>query len=145
LLPKDSNGSPIFPPGAAPAARGGTIRNGRYTPTRIDVYGGELASNFTVYEMTFEFRDGYFQAAYQIFVGTGAVLGSAEVTFVGTVTPSDIALEFEVVSCATEPCTELGLSCDLPTFVMYSATGNGLVTIQPYSDGSTIVTTYSRQ
>jgi hypothetical protein len=145
LLPKDSNGSPVFPPGDAPSATGGTLRNGRYVPTRLDVYRQDINPDFTVYEMTFEFRNGFFQARYQIFIGTGAVLGSDEVVSVGTVNTSGTALELEVESCATGSCTGLGLSCDLPTFVLYSATPNGMVTYQPYSDGTTNVTTYSRQ
>jgi hypothetical protein len=135
----------VFPPGAPPGATGGTLRNGRYAPTRIDIYGQAAAPAFVVYEMTFEFRDGFAQTGYRIFIGTGAVLGSDEVEFVGTVTPAGTSLEFDVDSCATEECTSLDLSCAFPTSVGYTATANSLVTILPASDGSTVVTTYSRQ
>lgn len=146
LMSRDSNGVPLFPPGPPPNATGGTIRNGRYTPIRVDVYGQANAPAFVVFEMTFEFRDGFVQVGYRVFIGTGAVLGSDEVHFVGTATTAGTSLQFDVDSCATGPCTGLGgISCDLPASLAYSATANGLVTIQPASDGSTVVVTYSRQ
>jgi hypothetical protein len=145
LFPRDANGGVVFPPGAPPAAAGGTLRNGRYSPTRIDVYGQAADPAFVTYEMTFEFRDGFAQAGYRAFVGTGAVLASDEVEFVGTVTPSGTSLAFDVDSCATGACTSFtGISCDLPASVRYTATANGLITFLA-SGPTTIVTTYARQ
>ncbi|MET0413207.1 MAG: hypothetical protein ABW217_18015 [Polyangiaceae bacterium] len=138
----------VFPAGAPPPATGGTLRNGRYTPTRIDVYNQASDPTFATYEMTFEFRDGFVQAGYGVFIGTGAVLGSDEVEFVGTVTPSGTSLQFDVDSCATGSCTSVtGISCDLPTSIAYTATANGLVTFLPTGNLGqvTLVTTYARQ
>jgi len=147
LMSVDSqSGQPIFPTGRPPGATGGTVRNGRYVPTRVDVYGRDAAPAFAVFEMTFEFRDGFVQLGYQIFVGTGAVLGSAEVRFVGTATSSGTSLRFDVDGCDASPCTTFdGLDCIVPASLSYSAAQNSLVTIQPASDGSTVVITYSRQ
>jgi hypothetical protein len=140
------SGQPIFPTGQPPAATGGTVRNGRYTPIRVDVYGRNAAPGFAVFEMTYEFRDGFVQIGYQIFVGTGAVLGSSEVQFVGTATTAGTSLQFTVQGCDPGDCTSFeGLDCTVPASLPYSATQNSLVTIQSASDGSTVVITYSRQ
>jgi hypothetical protein len=148
LFPVDpATGGPIFPLGAPPVATGGSIGNGRYEPTRIDVYGQAEVPTFVVNELTFEFLDGFVQVSYQGFVGTGAVLGSAEIAFVGTATPRGSSLELDVEACAPAgSCSTFEtVACSVPTSLPYSATASGLVTIQPASDGSTVVTTYSRQ
>jgi hypothetical protein len=96
--------------------------------------------------MTFEFRDGFVRIGYQIFIGTGAVLGSAEVRFVGTAASSGSSLQLDVDGCDAEPCTGLeGVDCVVPASLPYTATANGLTTIQRASDGTTVVITYSRQ
>jgi hypothetical protein len=140
-------GGVIFPPGQPPAATGGTVQNGRYAITRMDVYGQATAPAFAVNELTFEFSDGFAQVRYAAFLGTGAVLGSPELSFVGTVTSVGSSLQFDVDACpAPNSCLTGGtVTCDVPASVPYSATPGGLVTIQPASDGSTVVTTYSRE
>ena len=150
LFPVDpATGGPIFPPGAPPVATGGSIANGRYQPTRMDVYGQAEVPTFAVNELTFEFRDGFVQVGYQGFIGTGAVLGSAEISLVGTFVSVGSSLQFDVESCVSrEDCSSFDsnvIACDVPNALSYSATPGGLVTIQPASDGSTVVTTYSRQ
>jgi hypothetical protein len=149
LYPRDGNGNVVFPtPGTPPAPQGGTLRNGRYTPTRMEVYNQPADPTFVTYEMTFELRDGFVQAGYRPFVGSGAVLGGDEIEFVGTVTPSGTSLVFDVDSCASSACTALeDVSCDLPTSLAYTATTNGLVTfLRTGNQGQvTIVTTYTRQ
>jgi hypothetical protein len=139
-------GGPIFPPGQPPAATGGTVLDGRYEPTRMQVYGQAEAPTFVVNELTFELREGFAQVGYRGFVGSGAVLGSDELSFVGTVATVGSALRFDVESCDPgATCTLSGVTCEVPTAVPYSVTGSGLVTIQAASDGSTVVTTYTRQ
>lgn len=148
LMPVDPvTGGAVFPPGPPPAATGGTIQNGRYAPTRVDVYGQAAAPAFAVNELTFEFRDGFAQVGYHAFVGTGAVLGSGELFFVGTATSVGTSLQLDVDACnPTAPCSIFGgVTCAVPASLSYSATANGLVTIQPAQDGSTVVITYSRQ
>ncbi|HWO10007.1 MAG TPA: hypothetical protein VNN80_11025, partial [Polyangiaceae bacterium] len=148
LMPTDfGTGQPIFPAGQPPGATGGTVRNGRYGPTRVDVYGQANAPAFAVNQLTFEFSDGFVQVGYQAFIGTGAVLGSPEISFVGTVTSAGTSLRFDVDGCAAPgDCSAFGdVACDVPASVAYSATANSLVVFQPSSDGSTVVTTYSRQ
>jgi len=75
------------------------------------------------------------------------VLGSAEISFVGTATSVGSSLQFDVDDCvARADCSTFDVvACDVPASLAYSATPGGLVTIQPASDGSTVVTTYSRQ
>lgn len=134
-------GAILSPPGQPPAATGGTIQNGRYTPARVDVYGQALAIN----ELTFEFSDEFVQVGYRGFVGGGAVLASDELAFVGTATAVGTSLLFDVDSCTPSNCSVSGVTCSVPSSLLYSATPSGLVTIQPAPDGSTVVTTYSRQ
>lgn len=148
LMPADpATGGPIFPPGQPPAATGGALRNGRYAPTRVDVYGQADAPAFAVNELTFEFRDGFAQVSYHAYLGTGAVLGSEELFFVGTATSVETSLQFDVDPCnPTGSCSLFGgITCAVPSSLSYSATANSLVTIQPAQDGSTVVFTYSRQ
>lgn len=148
LFPVDpQTGGGIFPAGNPPAATGGSIQNGRYEPTRMEVYGQAEVPTFGVNELTFEFRDGFVQVGYQAFLGTGAVLGSGELTFVGSATPQGNTLAMDVDICVSaEPCSVSGTTtCAVPTSLPYSAIAGGLVIIQPAPDGSTVVTTYSRQ
>ncbi len=148
LMPIDpATGGPIFPPGPPPAGAGGTVQNGRYAPTRVDVYGQAGAPAFAVNELTFEFRDGFTQVGYHAFVGTGAVLGSNQLSFVGTATSVGASLQFDVDACDPAGSCSIfgGVTCAVPSSLSYSATANGLVTIQPAPDGSTVVITYSRQ
>jgi hypothetical protein len=145
VLPNSIMSQP-FPSGQPPAATGGTVRNGRYVPVRVDVYGQSAAPGFAVFEMTFEFRDGFVQIGYRIYIGTGAVLGSSEVQFVGTATSAGTSLQLDVDACDPPPCTSLGgLDCVVPASLPYSATASSLVTFQRASDGSTVVTTYAQR
>lgn len=142
-----ATGGPIFPPGQPPSPTGGTVQNGRYVPIGMEVYGQANAPAFAVNELTFEFRDGFVQVGYQGFIGTGAVLGSDELSFVGSVTPVGSSLRFDVDGCDPQAtCSAFsGITCDVPAALSYSATANGMLTIAPASDGSSVVTTYSRQ
>jgi hypothetical protein len=143
-----SEQSGTFPLGRPPAATGGTVRNGRYVPTQVDVYGQAGAPTFTVNALTFEFRDGFVQVGYAAYLFGGIEKdGNFDQHFVGTATSVGSALQLNLVTCDTEvQCVvELGATCSAAGSVSYSATANNLVTIQPASDGSTVVTTYSRQ
>jgi len=149
IFPVDPvTGGPIFPLGQPPAPTGGAVENGRYVPTQMEVYGQAEVPTFGVNELTMELRDGFVQIGYQGFIGTGAVLGSGEIAFVGTVTPLGNSLEFGVEACddPAESCTPIGgVTCSIPSSLPYSATASGLVTIQEAPDGSAVVTTYSRE
>ena len=140
--------SGTFPSGRPPAATGGTVQNGIYAPTRVDVYGQASAPSFTVNELTFEFRDGFVQVGYgAYFFGGIEKDGNLDQHFVGTATSVGSSLQFSVTECDTvvQCMVQLGAICAVPSSVSYSATANNLVTIQPASDGSTVVTTYTRQ
>jgi hypothetical protein len=148
LFPVDPvTGGPVFPLGEPPAPTGGSVENGRYVPTRMDVYHQADVPTFAVNELTFEVRDGFVQIGYQGFVGTGAVLGSGERSFVGTATPLDGSLQLDVEACeSADPCTPVGgVTCSVPSSLPYSVIEGGLVTIQDGLDGSFVVTTYARQ
>jgi hypothetical protein len=149
LFPTDPDtGGVSFPPGAPPAASGGTVQDGSYAPVRMDVYGQADAPAFAVNELTFEFRDGFVEVGYHAYIGTGAVLGSGELAFVGTATPVGNSLQFDVDRCDPEdPCTAGGgITCTVPASLPYSATANGLVVIQASTfDDTTVVTTYALQ
>lgn len=142
LFPVDpATGGPLVSsPGQPPAPTGGTIQNGRYTPALVEVYGQAMAIN----ELTFEFSDGFAQVGYRGFVGSGAVLGSDELAFVGTATSVGSSLLFDVDGCTPADCSVIGVTCSVPSSLSYSASPNGLVTIQP-SDGGTVVISYTRQ
>lgn len=129
-----------------PSASGGTIRDGRYAPIMIEVYGTDVAPAYFITELTFEFSNGFVQVGYEVFVGSGAVHGSAEIHFVGSATTVGTALQFDAENCATEDCSTLtGVLCELPSSLPYTISGDTLVTIMAASDGSTVVTTYERE
>jgi hypothetical protein len=127
--------------GTPPAARGGTIRDGRYIPARVDLFG-EINSTFFV--QTYEFRSRSVQLAEQDFVlqsPTAPLLNfGPEFHFVGTFTASGTSLAFDVSLC------EIGFNGEeLRTQqAQYTATANSLVTISPQPAG-TMVVTYARQ
>lgn len=131
-----------------PTPLGGTIRDGVYAPTSIDVYNQAAEPTFAVREMTFEFSQGFAQIGYMTFVGTGAVLGGPELQFVGSVNTAGTSMRFDVAACDAGCEGFDDLVCNLPAAVPYTASVDSLVTFinegDP-NDGATIVTTYSRQ
>ena len=72
------------------------------------------------------------------------MLGSDELAFVGTATSVGSSLLFDVDGCTPADCSVIGVTCSVPSSLSYSASPNGLVTIQP-SDGGTVVISYTRQ
>jgi hypothetical protein len=118
-----------------PAGRGGTVRDGRYTPIRIDLYGEEQS---TVFVATYEFRGRSVQVAYQPFTSLSPPAGVIpELQFAGTYETADTSLELDLERC--DPQFEL----DLP-LQQYTATANGLVTIVQQGP-VTVVTSYALQ
>ena len=87
---------------------------------------------------TFEFSKKFVQAAtspYNMESGVGYL---PEIQFAGSYTSSGNTLVFTLERC--DPQYEM----DLPA-LPYTATPNGLQTIEAIQDGGTLVTTYARQ
>lgn len=118
-----------------PAARGGSVRDGRYAPIRVDIYGEEES---TVFITTYEFRGRSVQIGYQPFLSLSPLVGVIpELQFAGTFDAAGTTLAFELERC--DPQYEL----DVPA-MQYTATANGLVTIAPQG-ANTVVITYALQ
>ena len=126
-------------PGATPpVARGGTVRDGRYTPTRIDVYA---ALNSSIFVATYEFRSRSVQIGEQDFLQFSPPTSFLpERHYAGTFTTTATTLSFQTDTCDTQ----FGQPLRVPT-VQYTATANSLVTIAQQDGVGTVVITYVRQ
>jgi hypothetical protein len=130
-------GNNIFLLGTPPAARGGTVRDGRYTPARIDF------SDVTgvTYIPTYEFRGRSVQIAEQDFVQFSPPLSfGPEFHYAGTFTTSGTSLTFNVEFCDIQ---FNGITLQTPT-VQYTATPNGLIAISQQASGPVMIS-YVRQ
>ena len=123
--------------GTPPTAKGGAVADGRYVPSRIDIYG-MTPSGIDIY--TFEFKKGFFvQAAQNAFrTEYPHVAYIPEVQFAGGVTASGNLLKFDFQRC--DPTYDI----DIPN-LPYTASANGMVTILTLASGTTLVTSYVRQ
>jgi hypothetical protein len=126
--------------GTPPAARGGTVRDGRYTPVRVDVYGDLSAGGFFI--PTYELRGRSAQIAEKdFFLSGGELLGFLPaMTYTGVFATSGVSLTFDVELCDVQFS---GQSLRTPS-VQYTATANGLATISQHAAG-TLVISYARQ
>jgi hypothetical protein len=117
----------------APAARGGTVRDGRYTPSRIDIYG-ELTGG--IFIPTYEFRGRSVQIAEQDFFQFSPLVGFLpENRYTGTFTSTGTSLNFEV-----ELCDVAAANPDLRTpTVQYTVSANGLVAISQQNVGAVVI------
>lgn len=107
--------------GAPPPARGGTIRDGRYVPTRIDIFGDQPVADVA----TYEFRSRSVQLAERSYFQFSPPLGFLpQMHFAGTFTTSGTTLTFDVVHCDTQFDLDLVVEP-----VQYTATANSLVVI----------------
>ncbi|HET7542221.1 MAG TPA: hypothetical protein VFK05_20275 [Polyangiaceae bacterium] len=121
--------------GSVPVASGGVIVDGRYTPKRVDLYS---SSTTGIDVRTFEFKGGFVQAALRYFNVSNGAAYIPEVQFSGTFTGSGSLLKFDLQRC--DPNYDLSI----PNLA-YTATANGLVTIETLQDGAVIVTSYLRE
>lgn|SRR6185369_7894689 len=121
--------------GTPPAPTGGAIADGRYAPTRVNLYNS-TATGINV--RTFEFKTGFAQVATRYFsIEThGAFI--PEVQFAGSFTTSGNVLKFALERC--DPQYDI----DIPA-LSYTASANGMTTTETLTDGSVVVTSYSRQ
>ena len=127
----------LLPGSAPPAARGGTIRDGRYVPTRIDIYAD---LNAAVFIPTYEFQGRSVQIAEQDFLQFSPPSSFLpERHFAGTFAASASSLTFQTDSCEPQFNQPLGT----PT-AQYTATTNGLVLTTQQVVG-TVAITYVRQ
>ncbi|HKO50310.1 MAG TPA: hypothetical protein VJV79_21415 [Polyangiaceae bacterium] len=121
--------------GTPPAAKGGVVADGRYTATRIDLYGSAPTG---VDLRTFEFKKGFVQIASRYYTVDTKIAYIPEIQFSGSFTGSANSLKFNLERC--DPQYDI----DVPN-LPYTATANGLITFLTLSDGATVVTSYSRQ
>ncbi len=121
--------------GTPPTAKGGVIADGRYTAKRIDLYNW---SGLGVDLRTFEFEKGWVQVGMRYYGLPQPVAYIPEVQFSGSYTDATSVLNLELERC--DPQYNIDVP-DLP----YTATANGIVTIEPAADGATIVTSFVRQ
>lgn len=120
--------------GSAPTTTGGRVQDGRYVPTRIEIYGGNPS---TVEVRTFEFRASYVQVGQRpMMVGTGGAV-IPEIQFAGTFEVSGSSLSFTL-----ERCT--GYNLDVPT-LSFTVSANGLTVQETLSGGVTVRTVLARQ
>lgn len=120
--------------GAPPAATGGVILDGIYTPVRIDLYNG--ANQVRV--MTFEFSHSYVQMNLQDRTMTNGAGFIDPIQFAGSLSTSGTSIVWDVERCDPQ------YNIDPPAQVPYTATVNGLRTVQATSDGGTAVVSYAR-
>jgi hypothetical protein len=121
--------------GTPPTAKGGVIADGRYTATRIDLYNSAATG---VDIRSFEFKRGFVQISSQYYTLDTKVAFIPEVRFAGSYTIAAGSLKFNVQNCDPQ------FNIVIPD-LLYTASANGIVTIVPLSDGTTIVTSYVRQ
>jgi hypothetical protein len=127
----------LLPGAAPPAARGGTVRDGRYTPTRIDIYGDTA----TAFIPTYEFRGRSVQIAEQDFIQLSPPSGFLpELRYTGTFASSGTSLTFNVELCDIQ---FNGMTLRTQT-VQYTATANGLIVISQ-QQFATVAISYLRQ
>jgi hypothetical protein len=130
-------GNNIFGPGAAlPASTGGTVRDGRYTPVRIDL----ADPSATVFVPTYEFRGRSVQIAEQDFIQFSPPTSFLpEMRYTGTFSTTGTSLSFDVDLCDIQFQNTV-----LRTpIVQYTATANGLVTISQQTGGQVMIS-YAR-
>jgi len=114
------------------------VRDGRYTPTRIDVYA---ALNSSIFVATYEFRSRSVQIGEQDFLQFSPPTSFLpERHYAGTFTTTATTLSFQTDTCDTQ----FGQPLRVPT-VQYTATANSLVTIAQQDGVGTVVITYVRQ
>jgi hypothetical protein len=116
-----------------PEPEGGTVRDGKYTPFRIDVYG---ATEEPTYDLrTFEVRAPYVQVGQRPWIGTFFAIG--EFQFAGSFTTSNNTLVWDLDRC--DPQLDIDVD-DLE----YTASVNGLVTLDRLENNMTVVVNYAR-
>lgn len=121
--------------GKAADAMGGAVVDGRYTPQQIFLYNSHATG---VDVRTFEFRKGFVQIALRYYALDTQAAFIPEVHFAGRFTGSAGWLELDVARC--DPQFDIDLA-----HLGYTATENGMVTLEVFADGSSIETTYLRQ
>jgi hypothetical protein len=132
VLPTDIYGALQSTP---PVAKGGTISAGRYSPVRVDIYASETTG---VDLRTFELFKGFAQVATRPYSIQSGAAFIPEIQFAGTYERSGNSLVFTLQRC--DPQYDI----DIPV-LPYTATANGLVTIEALPDGGTRVISYSRE
>jgi hypothetical protein len=123
--------------GAPPIGLGGTIRDGRYIPTRIDI----PTTASTIFIPTYEFLGRSVQIAEQDFANFSPIQSFfVELHYAGTFTTSGTTLTFDADLCDIQ---FENTALRTPT-VEYTATANGLITISQQAAGPVRIT-YARQ
>lgn len=118
-----------------PSPKGGSIAAGRYTPVRIDLYGSMESS---IDLRTFEFSKGFAQVATQPWNMDQQVAFIPPVRFAGSYESASNQLTFTLERCDPQ------YNVQIPSLA-YTASANGLQTIEGLEDGGTRVVSYARQ
>lgn len=110
------------------------MRDGRYVPTRIDIYG-ELTAG--IFIPTYEFRGRSVQIAEQDYIQFSPPASFLpEMHYAGTYTTTGTSLSFDVELCEIQfQNTALRTQT-----VQYTATANGLIALSQQTVGSVVVT-----
>ena len=116
-----------------PEGKGGTVRDGVYTHTRVDIYGTSTPPTIPV--RTYEVRSQYVQIGVRDWTGSFFAIG--EIQFAGSFTAANNTLTWDLENCDPQ--------YDIPVPSMeYTATANGLITIETRPSDVVIVTTFAR-
>jgi hypothetical protein len=121
-------------PNPPPNMQGGGIPDGRYVPTRIDLYGA--ASTIDV--RAFEFRSNYVQVSSRSYAYPAGTASTPEIQFSGSYTTSSDLLTFNLTRCDPE------YIINVPN-VWYTPTMSGLTTVVLLPNGTPMVTIYSKE
>jgi len=113
---------------------GGLIPDGRYVPTRIDLYGTAT----TIDVRTFEFRSNFVQVASRPYATSDGTASNVEIQFSGSYTTSGDRLTFNLTRCDPQFNTNLA-------YVWYTPTTNGLTTVLLLPGEIPMVTTYAKE
>lgn len=123
-------GSPYT--GAAP--KGGKILDGRYVPTRVELYNYSSGA----YSLrTFEFKHGFVQVGHGPF-GTNGAMYTPAVYFAGSYSTAGTEITFDVEACDSQ------YSVVVPT-LGYTVSANGITMFEIREQGLTVVTQYRRE
>lgn len=124
----------LTPMGPPPNMVGGSVPDGRYSPTRIDLYGSATSIDVRA----FEFRGGFVQVSSRSYAYPMGTSSSPELQFAGSYATTNDLMQFDVQRCDPQDLV------DVPD-VWYTPSANGLTTVVLLPNGTPMVTLYERE